>query len=323
MVIIPPGTDLDQFHPPENADKNEPAAACVDVKRRKGLMRAHTATHLLQAALRNVLGEHVSQQGSLVDDDRLRFDFTHFSALSLDELREVEAQVNARIFEGIKVDKRVLSLEEAKKQGALAFFKDKYKDEVRTVFIADFSKELCGGTHLDNTGEAGLFAVVDEASIASGIRRIEALTGFKAWQYLKEAAQSAKTTAAALNCAVSALPAALGRLQDKLKSAEQKADNLNRAAVSQKAGSLQEDKESVAGIGLIVHDFGVGAKEELMHAWDSLKKQGNLAAFLCARESKLGIKGGGRDNIVQGVIAHVDTEKIKSALKDFLSKNMV
>ena len=328
-------------------NKNEPAAGCVDAKRRKGLMRAHTTTHLLQAALRNILGDHVAQQGSLVDDDRLRFDFTHFSALTKDELKIIEAQVNARIFDGIKVDKQVLSLDEAKKQGALAFFKDKYKDEVRTVFIADFSKELCGGIHLDNTIEAGLFVIVNEASIASGVRRIEALTGVKAWQYLQDLAQSAKVTAAALNCPANGLPQALDRLQNELKISEQKIENLNRVAIKQKTGTLTQDKENVSGVDTIVHDFGAASKDELMHAWDDLKKQGNLFVFLSAMENKfyicaatddlvvkgmsckkflsdysakLGIKGGGRDNLVQGSLQSVDVDRIKMAIKEFIVK---
>jgi alanyl-tRNA synthetase len=328
--------------------KSESAAGCVDMKRRKSLMRAHTATHLLQAALRGILGDHVAQQGSLVDSDRLRFDFTHFSALTKDELKNIEAQVNARIFDGIKVDKRVLSLDEAKKQGALAFFKDKYKDEVRTVFISDFSKELCGGTHLDNTIEAGLFVIINESSIASGVRRIEALTGFKAWQYLQDTAQSAKISAAALNCQVVGLPAALERLQSELKSAEQKIDNLNHMAVLQKTGTVMQGKENAAGIDFVVFDFGAASKDELMHAWDDMKKQGNLFAFLCSAankfyicattddmlsrgisckkflsdySAKLGIKGGGRDNLVQGAIQNVNLAEIKEAIKGFIVKS--
>ena len=200
---------------------------------------------------------------------------------------------------------------------------------------------------MDNTIEAGLFVIVNEASIASGVRRIEALTGVKAWQYLQDLAQSAKVTAAALNCPANGLPQALDRLQNELKISEQKIENLNRVAIKQKTGTLTQDKENVSGVDTIVHDFGAASKDELMHAWDDLKKQGNLFVFLSAMENKfyicaatddlvvkgmsckkflsdysakLGIKGGGRDNLVQGSLQSVDVDRIKMAIKEFIVK---
>ncbi len=151
--------------------------ASIDVNRRKAIMRAHSATHLLDAALKKVLGDHVHQAGSLVEPDRLRFDFTHFEAITPDQLSEIDRLVNDAILEGYPVVTEVLPIEEAKKKGAVAMFGEKYGDVVRVVEMGDFSMEFCGGTHLDNTAKAGPFRIKSEASIASGVRRIEATVG--------------------------------------------------------------------------------------------------------------------------------------------------
>ena len=151
--------------------------ASIDVDRRKAIMRAHSATHLLDAALKKVLGDHVHQAGSLVEPDRLRFDFTHFEAITPDQLSEIDRIVNDAILEGYPVVTEVLPIEEAKKKGAVAMFGEKYGDVVRVVEMGDFSMEFCGGTHLDNTAKAGPFRIKSEASIASGVRRIEATVG--------------------------------------------------------------------------------------------------------------------------------------------------
>jgi len=159
--------------------------ASVDVERRRSIERNHTATHLLQAALRKVLGVHVQQQGSLVAPERLRFDFTHFKDLSKEELDRVEDEVNSYVMENHRLNTKQATLTQAKKSGALAFFGEKYEDKVRVVFISDISKELCGGTHLDSTGQIGLFKIIQEGSVASGVRRIEAVTGKFAYKMIK------------------------------------------------------------------------------------------------------------------------------------------
>ena len=151
--------------------------ASVDVERRKAIMRAHSATHLLQKALKTVLGDHVHQAGSLVEPDRLRFDFTHYSAMTAEEIAKVDALVQAAILEGYSVDVREMGIQEAKDMGAMALFSEKYGDTVRVVNMGGYSIELCGGTHLDNTAKVGPFRVVSEGSVASGVRRIEAITG--------------------------------------------------------------------------------------------------------------------------------------------------
>ena len=151
--------------------------AAIDMERRKAIQRAHSTTHLLDAALKKVLGDHVHQAGSLVEPDRLRFDFTHFEAISPEELRQVEELVNDAILEGYPVVTEILAIEEAKKKGAVAMFGEKYGETVRVVEMSDFSVEFCGGTHVDNTAKAGPFRIKSESSVASGVRRIEATCG--------------------------------------------------------------------------------------------------------------------------------------------------
>ncbi len=156
---------------------DDEAVASIDPERRKAIMRAHSATHLLQKALTMVLGDHVHQAGSLVEPDHLRFDFTHYSALTMEELTKVDAIVQNAVLEGYEIDTREMPIEEARKLGATALFSEKYGDRVRVVNMGGFSIEFCGGTHLDNTAKVGPFRIVSEGSVASGVRRIEAITG--------------------------------------------------------------------------------------------------------------------------------------------------
>jgi len=158
----------------------------IDIERRLAIARNHTATHLLQAALRKILGAHVQQQGSLVTFDKLRFDFTHFRGISKEELDRIEETVNSCIINNYRLTTQLLVLSEAKKKGALAFFGEKYAGRVRMVSVVDFSKELCAGTHLDSTGQIGLFKITQEGSVASGVRRIEAVTATGAFKIIKE-----------------------------------------------------------------------------------------------------------------------------------------
>jgi len=173
----------------------ESYALKVDGERRSDIMKNHTATHLLHSALRKVLGEHVKQSGSLVASDRLRFDFTHFGPVDAEKIAEVEALVNREIKKNVALNKKVVGKEEAVREGAIAFFGEKYGEEVRVVTIGDFSKELCGGTHLHSTGEIGTFKIVSEGSIQAGVRRIEAVTGRAAEQFLKQNEQGLETVA--------------------------------------------------------------------------------------------------------------------------------
>ncbi len=170
----------------------------VDKTRRMNICRNHTATHLLDQALRDVLGNHVAQAGSLVSGDRLRFDFSHFEAMSTEQIRETEKRVNEKILECINVSTRELPIDEAKKMGAIALFGEKYGDVVRVVSVGDYSVEFCGGTHLGNTAQCGLFKIISESGVAAGVRRIEALTGKGVLDYIAERDALVERTAAAL-----------------------------------------------------------------------------------------------------------------------------
>ena len=172
----------------------------VDKERRRSIAKNHTATHMLHEALKDILGDHVNQSGSYVDSERLRFDFTHFAALTQEELENIEKLVNEKVMEVYEVHTEVMSIEEAKNSGAIALFDDKYKDEVRVVSVGEFSKELCGGTHVKSSGQIGLFKIVSESGVAAGIRRIEAVTGFNAIKYFENKNKVIKDSAALLKC---------------------------------------------------------------------------------------------------------------------------
>ncbi|MBQ9815636.1 MAG: alanine--tRNA ligase [Lachnospiraceae bacterium] len=243
----------------------------------------HSATHLLQAALRQVLGDHVEQAGSHVNADRLRFDFTHFSALSSDEIRQVEQIVNEEIEAALPVVTDIMSLEEARKSGAMALFGEKYGDSVRVVKMGDFSKELCGGTHVSNTGTIGCFKIVSEGSVASGVRRIEALTGIGVLGYFNkmeasynEAALKAKTEPANLTKKIEDMQSQIKELQAeiaKMKSANAK-DALGDISI-----------EEVNGVKLITQKLSGVGMNELRELGDQLKGQIGEGVIALASEA--------------------------------------
>lgn len=209
----------------------------VNEELRKNVCRNHTATHMLHEALREVLGEHVHQSGSYVDEGRLRFDFTHFSALNEEEINKVEVLVNRKIMDAVTVTTDVMTIDEAKAKGATALFDDKYTDEVRVVSVGDFSKELCGGTHVYNTGEIGLFKILSETGVASGIRRIEALTSFKAIEFVEEKNNLIKEISSIFKCAEKDI---LSRIENQMTELKEKEKELN-ALKSKLAGSAKDD----------------------------------------------------------------------------------
>ena len=202
--------------------------ASIDVERRKAIMRAHSATHLLQKALKSVLGDHVHQAGSLVEPDRLRFDFTHYSALTAEEISKIDAAVQAAVLEGYPIDVRQMPIEEAKAMGAMALFSEKYGDTVRVVNMGGYSIELCGGTHLDNTAKVGPFRIESEGSVASGVRRIEAITGKACLADMELARQRVYNACAVLKTKPSELAA-------KLESQIEEIKTLKRAIETYKA----------------------------------------------------------------------------------------
>jgi len=199
--------------------------ASIDVERRKAIMRAHSATHLLQKALTSVLGDHVHQAGSLVEPDHLRFDFTHYSALTAEELAKVDAIVQSAVLDGYAVDVREMSIDDAKAMGATALFSEKYGDTVRVVNMGGYSIELCGGTHLDNTAKVGPFFIESEGSVASGVRRIEAITG-------KACMADMQKTREQLYAAAAAVKAKPADLLDKIQGQTEEIRNLKRSIES-------------------------------------------------------------------------------------------
>ena len=199
--------------------------ASIDVERRKAIMRAHSATHLLQKALTSVLGDHVHQAGSLVEPDHLRFDFTHYSAMTAEELAKVDAIVQAAVLDGYAVDVREMSIEDAKAMGATALFSEKYGDTVRVVNMSGYSIELCGGTHLDNTAKVGPFFIQGEGSVASGVRRIEAITGKACMADMQKSRDQ-------LYAAASALKTKPAELLDKIQGQSEEIRNLKRTIES-------------------------------------------------------------------------------------------
>lgn len=210
--------------------------ASIDVERRKAIMRAHTATHLLQKALQTVLGDHVHQAGSLVEPDRLRFDFTHYSAVTTEELAKIDAVVQSAVLEGYRVDTKLMSLEEAKAQGAMALFSEKYGDVVRVVNMGDYSVELCGGTHLDNTAKVGPFRIESEGSVASGVRRIEAITG-------KECLKDMEKKRELVYCVCSSLKTNPGEMLEKIQSQMDEIRDLKKVIERYKAKEASGEVE--------------------------------------------------------------------------------
>ena len=221
----------------------------VDADRRKAIMRAHSATHLLQKALQTVLGDHVHQAGSFVDEDHLRFDFTHFSAMTAEEVAKVEALVLNMSMTGLNVDVREMSIEDAKNSGATALFSEKYGDTVRVVNMGGWSIELCGGTHLDNTAKIGPFRIVSEASVASGVRRIEAITGMK---YIVDAA---KTRDLVGNVCAAVKVKKAEELESKLNAQLEEIKNLKKEIESYKAkeasGAVDQMLNSAKTVGAV------------------------------------------------------------------------
>lgn len=225
----------------------------IDKKRRESIRRNHTAAHLLQAALREVLGTHVEQAGQLVNEFYVRFDFTHFEAMTAKELIEVELLVNKKIFEGIDVITREMPIDEAKKLGAMALFGEKYGDVVRVVKAGDFSVELCGGTHVDNTSKIGLFKIRQEGSVAAGVRRIEALTGFGVLDYLNRAVEMIGNAASVFKINdPRKLMAAVVKVSDELKAKDKEIEMLKSKLAASKLNDILSSAVDVNGVSVMV-----------------------------------------------------------------------
>lgn len=249
--------------------------AQIDVEKREATRRNHTAAHLLQAALRKHLGSHVEQAGQLVNSEEMRFDFTHFSALSGDELNAIEREVNEVILKGIPVETREMPIEEAKKLGAMALFGEKYGDVVRVVSAGDFSVELCGGTHADNTAKLGLFKIVSESSVAAGIRRITAVTGFGVLKHIENDKRIMQSAAAAMKLGnVAELDKRAATLSAEVKAKDRELAELRSEISALKAGSLMDSARQVGGVRLITAEVEVSNPGELRSMCDTARDNG-------------------------------------------------
>ncbi len=227
-------------------------SAKIDTARRDAIKRNHSTAHLLQAALREVLGTHVEQAGSYVDEERVRFDFTHFAAMTPDEIARVEAIVNTHILAGEPITTTVTDIESARKMGAMALFGEKYGDTVRVIKMGEFSTELCGGTHLDNTAKAGLFKVISESSVAAGVRRIEGITGLGVLAHLGEKDALLASTAKELKVSKpSDLPSHAAHLADEVKKLKSEIESLNAKIAASKTADIMKGAVQVKSVRLV------------------------------------------------------------------------
>ena len=315
----------------------------VNAAGRNATCKNHSATHLLQKALKTVLGSHVEQKGSLVTPNRLRFDFAHFAPMTQEEIAKAEELVNREIQASLPVVTEIMNVEDAKKSGAMALFGEKYEDEVRVVSMGDFSRELCGGTHVANTGTITVFKIVSESGIAAGVRRIEALTGDGVFVYYKEAEQKLAQAAALLKTTPNELADKISHLQAELKAAQSENESLKSKLAQDALGDVMNQVQEVKGVKLLaasledvdmngLRDLGDQLKEKLGEgvvvlasakggkvsllamATDAAQKAGAHAGNLIKGMAAIvGGGGGGRPNMAQA--GGKNPEKIGEALE--------
>ena len=263
--------------------------AQIDVERRKSIMRNHTTAHILQASLREVLGDHVHQAGQLVNENYCRFDFSHISAMTQEEITKVENLVNEKILSAMPVSMTEMPIEEAKKLGAMALFGEKYGNIVRVVTIGDYSKEFCGGTHIDNTSKIGLFKIVSESSVASGVRRIEAVTGKGVLEYMNNINSLIKKSAQALKVAnVHDLPIKCQQAVSENKELEKTITKLNQQIADMKSNNIFDNVKDINGINVVSGVFQNTKPDVLLQMGDKAKdKYSNVVgAFASEFEGK-------------------------------------
>ncbi|MGX5913658.1 alanine--tRNA ligase [Aliidiomarina sp. Khilg15.8] len=315
--------------------------ASIDAARREAIKRNHSATHLIHEALRRVLGDHVNQKGSLVDAERLRFDFAHGQAVSAEQLQTIEQQVNAEIRRNTELTTAVMPIAEAKAKGAMALFGEKYDDDVRVVQMGDYSLELCGGTHVQRSGDIGLFRILQESGIASGVRRIEASTGEAAVRYTQHQQEQLATLAELTKSDQSALVSRIQQILDRQKQQDKQVAELQQQLSQQAGASLTDQVTEIGGVKTIVAELQGTESKALRGMVDDLKNQlgegiivlatvqgekvsliagvtKQLTAKVKAGDlvnhiaSQVGGKGGGRPDMAQA--GGTQPEHLKSAL---------
>ena len=325
--------------------KGQEVALMVDSSRRKSIMRHHSATHLLQRALREVLGDHVHQSGSLVNDKRLRFDFTHFAAMGEEELEKVEAIVNQYVLADLPVRTRITTKDEAMAQGAMALFDEKYGDEVRMVTMGeDVSRELCGGTHSHSTGEIGAVKIISESSVSAGLRRIEAVAGTQALEYFRSLSKVISGVTDILKCSPAESMERIVGLQKRIKEQDLAIKDLNLKIATGSSGSVDEETFASDGLKVVIKKVDLEDIAQIREMGDRIKQKletgvvflaspakgkatfmimvtdnllgkvdaGKLMKDLC---SAIGGRGGGKALFAQG--GAPDTDRIDQAIEVF------
>ena len=267
------------------------AVAKVDEQARLATARNHTATHILHSVLKYVLGDHVKQAGSFVSKERLRFDFTHFSSIDKRDLDRIEELINERIRENADASVSVMSIDEAVNSGATALFGEKYGERVRVVSVGDFSKELCGGTHIDAAGDIGFFKIISESSVAAGIRRIEALTGAEAYKYIKQQEDAIRNLAEALKAAPSDVVAKVEKLNLLLKEKEKEIERLKGRLSSSQAGDIITEARVIEGVRVLSKKVDGLDMKDLRTFGDSLrdKIKSGIIALGSSKDDKVSI----------------------------------
>ena len=319
----------------------------VNQENRLRMARNHTATHLLQKALQNVLGSHVQQAGSEVTADHLRFDFTHFQAMTQKELEQVENEVNHEILAALPVHTDITTLEEARKHGAMALFGEKYGSSVRMVSMGDYSVELCGGTHLSNTAQAGVFKIISESSVAAGVRRIEAVTGEKALQYFRRQENLLAQIGKLLKVGADKAPAQVREVLAQVKELSRELESMKAKQAAGEADAILKNVREIGGVKVLASYQPSLDAEGLRRMGDTLKeKLGNAVILLAGGTDKLvfvamatddavkkgahagnlvrsaarvaGGNGGGRPNMAQA--GGKDVSKVQEALSAALAE---
>jgi alanyl-tRNA synthetase len=321
---------------------NEPVLAEVDEDRRWRIMRNHSATHLLQAALRQVLGEHIQQKGSYVHPDHLRFDFTHMKQISKRELEMVESIVNEKIRTCLLVTKESKDIETARQEGAIALFGEKYGDIVRVVTMGDFSKEFCGGTHLDYTGQIGYFKIISESSIAAGIRRIEATSGDNAEKMIRQQEDILTEAGRLLHSSQQDITERITKLLEENRSYQKEIETMQQKATGGQLDELVRQAQEINGIKTVISRVKIKNTKEMRNLGDQLRDKlksgigvliasvdGNVSILVMVTNDltnkfqagniisqiagEVGGKGGGRPELAQA--GGKDIDKIDSVLQ--------
>ena len=296
---------------------NDAVTLNVDPSNRMSTCRNHSATHLLQKALRDTLGTHVEQAGSYQDADRTRFDFSHFQAMTAEEIAKVEAEVNEKIAEQIPVVTEVLSMEDAKKTGAMALFGEKYGDTVRVVEMGEFSKEFCGGTHVKNTGDIQFFKILSESGVAAGVRRIEAITGANVLKYYANVEKELNAAAAAAKATPATLTDRIEKMQDEIRALKSENESLKSKAASEALGNTADQIKEVKGVKYIATRVDGVDMNGLRDLSDKLKAEmgEGVAVIFSENDGKVNIVASATDgaqkmgahagNLIKGIAALV------------------